>query len=178
MKTRQYTDIFYKMPCIFAIDMEGFECNETSVTVRAIVRGEIINLVLSKPRFQTIQQWYDNAFMNRAKGAFVYVKTYMTSPDGMTCDSHKDYFRHFEQMIPSTEKKYNEYLERVDIKAGHKYQSLEQQLIKTLLEMDSLQTTPVLNEYSLYNLDDIDIVKSDGIVRITIGMRCNDNQEG
>ena len=81
-------------------------------------------------------------------------------------------------MVPSTEKKYNEYLERVDIKAGHKYQSLEQQLIKTLLEMDSLQTTPVLNEYSLYNLDDIDIVKSDGVIRITIGMRCNDNQEG
>ena len=84
MKTRQYTDIFYKMPCIFAIDMEDFECNETSVTVRAIVRGEIISLVLSKPRFQTIQQWYDNAFMNRAKGAFVYVKTYMTSQDVMT----------------------------------------------------------------------------------------------
>lgn len=169
MTGSQYTDIFYKRPCIFAINMKNYEFDEPSVKVIAEIEGEVVPLILSKYRFKAIQGWYEESLFGDS-GAFAYVETSCISVEGMHCSGRAEYFRQFERMSPSSKDAYGTYIKERGIENTLRHQQLKYQLIRTLVEINNLQASPVLMETDLYDFDDITITKEGGKLHIDISI--------
>lgn len=173
LKGKQYTDVFYKRPCIFAINMKNYEFDEPSVKVIAEIEGKVVPLILSKYRFKAIQGWYEDSLFGDS-GAFAYVETSCILVEGMHCAGRAEYFRQFERMSPSSKEAYDTYIKERGIRNTLRYQQLKYQLIRTLVEINNLQASPALDERDLCDFDDIIITKEGERLHINIAM-CYDS---